>query len=103
MSSVTINADVQEDLNAIRLAFDYINQNNDVPAFGSLFLPNLPTKTVNRVELADGVYVPVSVEMARVLRYLRQRFDPISKASPLVTRIRAEVKERQQPERNRLE
>ncbi|MEM2493567.1 MAG: DEAD/DEAH box helicase [Nitrososphaerota archaeon] len=90
-----------EELDVLQRMCDQINQDNDVPDFRNLFLRSL----LNRIEPSFRLRVPLSeqlsslvpLEVARILRALRQRFSPQEEGTPLVSRIRMEVRERMAP------
>ncbi|MCB9460162.1 MAG: DEAD/DEAH box helicase [Anaerolineaceae bacterium] len=94
------NQILQEDFDALKSSFLLINQDNNVPTtmFVESYSQIVPSKT--RVEIREGLYIPRPLEVARILRHLKQRFTPNGNYASLVSRIRAEIILRERPYRN---
>ena len=104
MSPQVSPSDLQDDFQALVQLCDLINQTNDVPdptesLLGALILPAVQDLKAgpSRIEVTPNIYVPLPLEVARILRYLRQRFTPDGPAPSLVERIRVEAKQRFRP------
>ncbi len=104
MSPQVSPSDLQDDFQSLVQLCALINQTNDVPdptqslwgVFTLSAVQNLKAGP-SRVEVIPNLYVPIPLEVARVLRNLRQRFDPDDSAPALVERFRVEVEQRFRP------
>lgn len=91
---------LEEDFKELQAICDFVNTNNDALPPLSLYNLNDLQKAGTRTEINPGLFIPTAAEAIRILRNLRQRFEPTDTKRPLVERMRVEVRQRKRPERN---
>lgn len=91
----------EKDVEEIQRVLDQLNASNwrDIPDFRVLFFHSLPTPSSDplRVHVGAQAPVPLPIEVARILRKLRQRFGRDDNGRDLVARFRAEIRPRYAP------
>ncbi len=99
-----VGPSLEKDVEEIRKILNELNASNwtFIPDFRSLDFHRLPAPSHPelQVHVGPGKPVPRPVEVARVLRKLRQRFRREDDGRDLVARLRAEIHLRYSPKRN---
>jgi DNA-directed RNA polymerase subunit RPC12/RpoP len=92
------------DIQQLQGLIDHINGTGEIPDFGSLWFVNWPSPQQGELQLDIGHGRPVwlPLEAARILRKLRQRFEPKDKGRALIWRMRVEAAPRRRPVADRV-